>query len=347
MHISNLLLALAISMSETGAPPKGLYQLSPFPIGVAVNIDELGYDSVYRNVITAQFNSITPENNLKPSLIHPSENKYNWQEADRLADYCTLHGKRLHGHTLIWDQQLPDWILHYKGNTSDWDRLLKQHITTIVAHFKGKVGAWDVVNEAFDSNGLLKNSIWKKNLGSDYVARAFRYAHEADPGALLFYNDADLESNEKKTTGVLSFLNSLRSKGIPIDGIGMQMHINVDNFSILQFSRCAQTIASNGYKVHLSEVDISLNPQGKDIQPTTELFDRQAILLGEITRCYSYIPLSCQYGITFWGVSDKDSWIRHIYKRKDYPLLYDDHFLPKPAYSIMASTLLKIRLKNE
>ena len=216
---------------------------------------------------------------------------------------------------------------------------MKTHIQVIVLHFKGKVSGWDVVNEAFNEDGTLRNTIWRQKIGAGYIEKAFIYAYEADPKVLLFYNDYNLESNPNKRNSVIGFLNNLRNRGIKIDGIGIQMHVNILSTEATQVASALQSISNNDYQIHLSELDISVNPLGKNITPSQSLFTKQANLLGEIVLQYKQIPTRYQYGITFWGISDKTSWIIDYFNREDYPLLYDDNYLPKPAYCKLKETL--------
>ncbi len=214
-----------------------------FYCGIAVDLPKILNNQNYSHIVSSQFNSVTAENVMKPAYLHPTQNTYYWTEADQLADYCVANSKRLHGHTLIWHQQLPNWILNYQGSSADWENLLKEHIFRIVSHFKGKVASWDVVNEAFNDDGTLRNSIWKENLGASYIEKAFFYARQADSTAKLFYNDHSLAINPVKRTAILNYLNSLKSKGTPIDGVGMQMHIFNAFPENLEISRAN---ASNG-----------------------------------------------------------------------------------------------------
>ena len=317
----------------------GIYTFSNYPIGTAIDIFELGNDSIYRSIAINQFNSITPENIFKAQYLHPEPFLFNWTEADSLVSFCQNNNKRLHGHTLIWHQQLPQWILDFEGSASDWEQLMKVHIQTIMVHFKNKVIAWDVVNEAFNEDGTLRNSIWKQKIGANYIEKAFLFAKEADPNALLFYNDYNLESNPTKLNSVLSLLNNLRDRGVYVDGIGVQMHISTYYPEPTQISGTLQKIATNAYKIHVSELDISVNPLGKDIVPDEELFNEQANVLGSLILDYNQIPKQFQYGITFWGISDRNSWIRGFFNREDYPLLFDDNYLPKPCYCKLIKTL--------
>jgi endo-1,4-beta-xylanase len=317
----------------------GLFTLSNYPIGTAIDFTELESNPLYKSVAIKQFNSITAENIFKADYIHPEPLLFNWTQADSLVSFCENNSKRLHGHTLIWHKQLPQWVLDFQGSPSDWEQLMKVHIQTIVAHFKNKVKAWDVVNEAFNEDGTLRNSIWRQKIGIGYIEKAFQFAKEADPNTLLFYNDYNLESNPIKRKSVLSLLKNIRSKGVKVDGIGIQMHVSTYYPEASQIASSFQEIAADNFKIHVSELDISVNPLSKDIIPNEQLFIEQANLLGSIVFNYNQIPKQYQYGITFWGISDKNSWIRNFYNREDYPLLYDDNYLPKPCYCKLMTIL--------
>ncbi len=317
----------------------GLYQNAPFAIGVAIQVNELLSNPQYRNIAQKQFNSVTPENAFKADRLHPQENTFNWVFADTLVKFCEENNKRIHGHTLVWHSQLPQWILNYQGDYTDWENVLEKHIKTIVTHFKGKVKSWDVVNEAFNEDGTLRNSIWRQKLGDSYIEKAFRYAHEADPDALLFYNDYGLEYNPNKRKATIRLFNNLRKRGVKIDGIGLQTHISIQYPASSQIADALQDIAANNYKVHISEMDISINPNNKDIGSKEKNFEQQAHKLGEIVLHYKQLPKHLQYGITFWGISDANTWIRSFYNREDYPLLYDDNYTAKPMYCQLKAVL--------
>ncbi|MBK7031352.1 MAG: endo-1,4-beta-xylanase [Bacteroidales bacterium] len=316
-----------------------LSKVSEFPLGTAIKWDEFQLDTNYFHIAKTQFSSYTPENIFKSENLHPTRYNYNWEQADSLMSFCLNNSKRLHGHTLIWHKQLPQWIIDFQGNKSEWEEIFRLHIITIVQHFKGKIKSWDVVNEAFDEDGTLSNTLWKEKIGPGYIEKAFRYAEEADPECLLFYNDFNLESNPVKRTAVLNYLDHLRSRGVKVDGIGLQMHIDVITADATLYALAFRSVYEKNYQLHLSELDISLNPSGKNIVLNEELLLQQADIMGKIVNLYKQVPLPYQYGITFWGISDKNSWIRSNYNRMDYPLLYDDQYNPKPAYCKIKSIL--------
>ncbi len=309
-----------------------LYSNSSFPIGVAIESYDMLDGTRNKEIIDRQFNSFTPENIFKPNSLHPEENTFNWPEADQMLDYALSQNKRFHGHTLLWHNQLPLWMENFQGNSAEWEAMLKTHIQTICHHFKGKVKAWDVLNEAFNEDGSLRNSIWKQHIGASYIEKAFVFAHEADPEAILFYNDFNLALNDKKRDAVVSLIRNLKQRNIPIHGIGLQMHISIYYPSNVVIASAMKEFYQLGLKVHLSELDISLNPRGLDIELTDKLLQKQAQKMYSVSLLYQQIPKAYQYGITFWGHSDVHSWIPSFFGREDYPLLFDANYKAKPMY---------------
>lgn len=310
----------------------GLDELSNFPIGIAVDMDFLDYDPDYERLLNQQFGQLTPGNIFKPSYLQPAEGQFYFAEADRLLAYAELNGKMLHGHTLLWHQQLPQWMEDYQGSRAQWDAMLKNHIQTVVGHFKGKLRAWDVVNEAFEEDGSLRENIWKKNLGASYLEKAFRYAHAADPDALLFLNDYNLALSPRKREAMFQLIADFQRRGVPIHGVGLQMHISISFPSDPEIGRCLQEAAQLGLPIHLSELDISVNPFARSLEFDADLAQRQAQKAAYVLSAYQKLPEALQYGITFWGLSDRDSWIPSYFGRDDYPLLFDRDYQTKPMY---------------
>jgi endo-1,4-beta-xylanase len=304
----------------------------PFPMGAAVSENLLKNNSKYNAVVTKEFNSITAENAMKFGAVHPSENVFDFSGADYIVGFAESGKKRIHGHTLNWYNSLPAWVTNYSGDSVAWENLLKTHIQTVVAHFKSKVSSWDVVNEAFNDDGTIRNSIWVKNLGPDYIARCFQYAHEADPNALLFYNDYGHEYSPAKRTAIINMISSFKSRGIPIDGIGMQFHITYSQTDA-NLGAAITAAAGTGLKVHISELDVRLNNnKDKNLVFTSVLAAQQAEKYKFIVQAYKAIPQSQQFGITTWNVGDADSWVPVWLNAPDWPLPFDANYLRKPAY---------------
>lgn len=333
------LLSCKRNIPEVCPEHAALYSVSDFPLGVAIAPERMASVPEYRRIALSQFNSYTPENIMKARYLHPEPEVYDWQAADALADTCARYGIRLHGHTLIWHESLPDWLRLYEGTSSEWKQVFKDHIQSIVRHFRGRVASWDVVNEAFHEDGTLRNSLWRQKIGDEYIELAFQYAQEADPDVLLFYNDYALELNPVKRAGVLMLLDRIRSRGVRVDGVGLQMHVRLHDPDPADMSDAFSEVAAHRYRVHLSELDISVNPLAKPITNRQALLKEQATYLEQIIRCYKQLPRDYRYGITFWGLSDADSWIPVHYNREDYPLLYDQQYVPKPAYCLLKDIL--------
>ncbi len=304
----------------------------PFPFGAAVNASILRTNASYKVLVTKEFSSITAENAMKFGTLHPSENTYNYTDADEIVALAQANGKRVHGHTLNWYKSLPAWVTNFQGDTQAWENLLKTHIQTVVGKYKGKVASWDVVNEAFEDDGTYRNSIWVQKLGTDYIARAFQYANQADPDALLFYNDYGHEYSATKRTAILNLVNNLKSRGIPIHGIGLQMHTRY-NQTDANITSAITSAAATGLKVHISELDVALNPDNvATLTYTASLADQQAAKYKFIVKTYFGIPKAQQFGITTWNVTDGDSWIPAEYNRPDWPLPFDRNYARKAAY---------------
>jgi endo-1,4-beta-xylanase len=325
------------------APGAALHSVASFPVGAAIVADFLKNNYAYQRVVITEYNSITTGNELKFNWVEPQPGQFNYADGDYLVAFAATHQKRVHAHNLIWNQALPDWVLNFSGDSLAWENLFKTHIQTEVTHYKGEVASWDVVNEAIrDDDGTLRNkdvnpgdgSIWRRHLGPDYVARAFQYAHEADPNALLFYNDSGQEWNGSlKLDSILAFVTRLKARGIPINGIGMEMHIDINtgNNNIMV---AMQKLSATGLKIHVSELDIAVNPNDDpNIAYTDSLQQIQAAKYQFVAETYRRsVPPAQQYGITTWDVGDADSWIPVYFKRKDWPLPFDANYKKKLAY---------------
>lgn len=325
------------------ATAKGLkdYYKNYFPIGVAVSTRSLN-DPAEQRLILEQFNSLTPENAMKMGPIHPQENTYNWKDADAIVDFAQTHHMRVRGHNLCWHTQAPDWIFHDKdGKLVSKEVLLsrlKAHINTVVGRYKGKIYAWDVVNEAVsDSNDrLLRNSLWYQICGEDFIFKAFEYAHEADPNAVLFYNDYGTESPGKRER-VYRLLKELLDAGIPVNAVGLQAHWSINDPSEDALITSIKKFSSLGLKIQITELDISVytgkDKGAGDVGFTPEREQKQAEQYAKVFKVFRDYK---QYltGVTFWNVSDKHSWLDNfpVRGRKNYPLLFDEHLKPKSAY---------------
>jgi endo-1,4-beta-xylanase len=304
-----------------------------FPIGASMNPRLLVENNAYRNVAITEFTSVTAENHMKMMLVHPEGNRFDFSKGDEIVAFAKDHQKRIHGHTLVWHNQVPKWMTEFSGDTQAWEEMLKNHIQTVAKHYKGQVAGWDVVNESFLDDGSLRPTVWSKNI-TDYIAKSFQWAHEADPNAILFYNDYGQDGKPKKMQAILNLVKDLQARNIPIHGLGLQMHININSKNEELVDVINQS-AKTGLTIHFSELDIAVNPKNDSTfvyHETAKKAQQEKFEL--VFKAYQELPKHQQYGITFWNVSDRDSWLRGYFKRpKEYPLLFDDTYTRKPIYS--------------
>jgi endo-1,4-beta-xylanase len=308
-----------------------LLEKTGFPVGTALDTEKLKNEERYWQTALSQFNSFTPEMVMKPWYLHPKKDQFNFSEIDHLMAFCKEHQIRLHGHTLVWHKGLPPWIENFKGSKEEWEALLRDHIYTIVNHCKSYVKSWDVVNEAFNDDGTLRRNVWLKNIGESYIEKAFQYAAEEDPGALLFYNDYSIEKQGEKLDAILKFFGNLKAKGIKVDGFGMQMHVTLEYPTTGEINKAALSIENAGFMVHYSELDIRLNEGHKLFVSGRRLLEMQRQRMKEIVKGYMKLKPQSRFGITLWGVSDNDSWLTERSVRAR-PLLYNSSYKIKPAY---------------
>ncbi|MCR9286155.1 MAG: endo-1,4-beta-xylanase [Bacteroidetes bacterium] len=322
---------------------QGLKDYADFPIGNSISIRKIIEDEKYRTMIKQNFNSITSGNDMKMYTIGREEGKYNWEKADETLAFCERNNQRIFGHTLVWHLGLPKWIQNNgKEHGADWvDEYLETYITKVVSRYKGKVAAWDVVNEAFETaGGNYRETFWYQYLGKEYIAKAFRYAHAADPEAELFYNDFNIERDTAKFLGVLKMIEELKSEGVPITGLGFQMHLRMDiPDEVIAYT--LKKAGETGLKIHFSELDIIFNRHddtkdgGEQVykELTKEMEQAQAEKYKNLVLMYrKYIPKNQQYGITFWGCNDRDTWIKRFFGIEDWPTVFDENLNPKRAY---------------
>jgi endo-1,4-beta-xylanase len=328
-----------------------------FLIGAALNAGEFtGENSNAAAIVKAQFNTISPENVLKWESVHPEPGKFNFEMADRYVEFGRENKMFIVGHNLIWHQQTPKWFFQDdKGNPIGRATLLarmREHIFTVVGRYKGKIGGWDVVNEALNEDGTLRESQWEKIIGEDYLLKAYQFAHEADPSAELYYNDYSLE-NLPKQNGAIALIKKLQMNGIPLHAVGLQEHDKMDWPTTNQVDETISAFAKLGVKVMITEMDIDLLPPATRSQGAE--VSMNFALRAELNPYTNGLPDSVQQKlaqryadlfsifvkhrddisrVTFWGVTDADSWLNDwpVKGRTAYPLLFGRDYNHKPAF---------------
>ena len=308
-----------------------------FMIGVAVNQRNVTNPEQIA-LIKKEFNSMTAENDMKPEPTEPREGEFNWENADRIADFARANGIKLRGHTLMWHSQIGRWMTAEGTTKEQFYARMKNHIQAIVTRYKDVVYCWDVVNEAMsdDPNATdpYRQSAMYRLCGDEFIEKAFQYAHEADPKALLFYNDYSTVDPHKRDR-IYNMVKKMKAKGIPIDGIGMQAHYNIYYPSEARLDSAITLFKSIVKHIHITEFDIRVNEEmGGGLQ-----FSREGAnvtdsvkqhLADQYARCFKIFRkhkdvIDC---VTFWNLGDRDSWLG----ARNYPLPWDENYQPKLAY---------------
>jgi len=361
IHVLSALIAGALSVlpaycQDSAKPLIGLKDAyaGKFLIGTAGDVPR-GYNEAEQANIKANYNVITPENSMKPQSTHPQENTWNWATPDAMVAWCESNHIQVWGHTLAWHSQTGQWFFQAGTNGQPFTRelameRLKNHIYTEVGRYKGRVRGWDVVNEAINDSGggqteNLRNSSWIRAIGPDYLTMAFKWAHEADPNALLFYNDYNIDQDTNydsanpqftgKHTSSMLLLKRLIKDGAPINGVGIQGHWHLYN-NIPDIEKAIADYESLGLKVDISELDVTATGQnsgafnvrggGGGAAITPEAYQKQAQVYGQLFDIFNRHAKSIDH-VTLWGISDNRSW-----RRGQDPLLFDAQLKPKLAY---------------
>jgi GH35 family endo-1,4-beta-xylanase len=337
------MMLLAGSQTASAEGLKDAYK-NEFLIGVAVNQRNVS-DPMQSALICEEFNSITAENDMKPQPTEPAEGKYNWERADRIADFCREHGIKLRGHCLVWHNQIGEWIYTDKnGNEVDKKTLLKRlrkHIKAIVSRYKDVVYCWDVVNEAITDDPKAENHFRQSRLykiaGDDFIREAFKAARKADPKALLFYNDYN-ECDPVKSNRIAEVVRTMKADGVPIDGIGMQGHYNIYGPSEQDIEAAIAKYRAVVNHLHVTELDVRANREmGGALKFSKEASDPDDKVKAKQKEQYAAIfrvlrknadIIDC---VTFWNLSDRDSWLG----AENQPLLFDKDYKRKEVYDVV------------
>lgn len=324
-----------------------------FLVGVAVNNDQVaGRDTAVTRIIKQHFNQLVAENCMKCEKIHPEENRYDFEAADRLMQFAEDNRMTVIGHCLIWHSQCAPWFFIDKEGKQISAEVLRQrmkdHIYTVVGRYKGRIKGWDVVNEAIVEDGSYRKSKFYEILGEEFIDLAFQYAHEADPDAELYYNDYGMD-NPGRREGVINLVKRLKEKGLRIDAVGMQGHMGMRYPSIEEFEKSMLAYSSLGVKVMITEWDMSALPE---VSRSSNISDTAAYkaslnpypeaLPDSVSQKWNqrmgdFFRLFVKHAdivdrVTAWGVVDTDSWKNGfpVPGRTDYPLLFDRQYQMKP-----------------
>jgi endo-1,4-beta-xylanase len=358
-----LSLSMVVSSLLHAADPMTLKDAfaDDFRVGAAVGTQHImaGDDSPELKLVAREYNTITPENLLKWAEVHPQSDEYNWEPVDRYVAWGEKHGMFIIGHTLVWHNQTADWAFRgVEGKPLDRETALariKEHISTVVGRYKGRIKGWDVVNEAIDDNGKLRSGAvgppgrrgepWHAAIGDDYIEQAFRFAHEADPDAELYYNDFN-EWYPAKIKAISALVKSLQAKGVRIDGLGLQGHWGMDYPKLEEIEHMLTEYGKLGVQLKITELDINVvakentgadinqrqQPGGRSAEELSDaeqqaLADRYADIFKILVKHRDKIDR-----VTFWGVHDGHSWLNDR-GSKNFPLLFDRQLKPKPAFA--------------
>ncbi len=302
-------------------------------VGAAVAPGPLQRDAQYASTLARQFSMLTAENAMKSGPVHPEPERYDFAGGDLLVDFARRHDLAVRGHTLIWHNQLPAWVQADVWDYRDWQDFMESHIGAVATHYRGGVAFWDVVNEALDDDGNLRQTPWSRGLGSGYLEQAFRLTHAADPQARLFYNDYGAEALNPKSDGLYRLLRDFLDRGVPVHGVGMQMHIPVEGYPPLeQVAANMERLGALGLEVHVTELDVRL-----PVPVTEDKLAKQAQVYGEIMdTCLA--AASCT-ALVLWGFTDGRSWVPGFFQGWDQALIFDAEYRPKPAYHTLMQRL--------
>jgi endo-1,4-beta-xylanase len=342
-------------VTRTPPPPRRV------TLGTAVRWDSLQRDERYRDLFLSQYDSLTPENEMKMAFLQPQRGVFDFRSADALVAFAEKHHKLIHGHALVWGLQVPTWLIDHgltdnlglhlpplslpalpppldtvEGGVNGllttltgWERpellgIMRNHIDTVMRHFGKAVPEWDVVNEPLDANGNLQDNVWRHFIGDDYIEQALRAARAAQPDAKLFINEYAVEGPSLKLEGLVRLVKDLKSRNVPLDGIGLQYHTNLEGPRDEQtLIDTMQRLAALGVEVEITEMDVGTTLLDG---PIALRLDRQAQVYGDAARACNAVPACTRF--TTWGFTDRVSWL----PATEMGLPFDAQYKAKPAF---------------
>jgi GH35 family endo-1,4-beta-xylanase len=321
-----------------------------FRIGMAGDVPG-SYSEQERKVASEHFNAVTPENCMKPEPIHPEEGRWQFEQADALVDWAMQNRMSIHGHTLVWHAQTRDWFFR-DGDKDKVTQRLKDHILTLVGRYRTRIQSWDVVNEAIKDGGneetsqteSLRDSRWMQTIGPEFLTLAFKFAHQADPDAVLYYNDYNIESGPKHASSLV-LLKRLLKEGAPIHAVGIQGHWRSGSVPFDDIDRAISDYASLGLKVSITELDVTIRgasggqfgrgfgrERARNASPPS--LDDLKTQAEDYARLFAIFEKHKEVidRVTFWGLNDRRTW-----RFGQHPLPLDANSNPKPAYAAIVN----------
>jgi endo-1,4-beta-xylanase len=311
-----------------GRPLRDLAKARGIEIGTAVRGDALKRNRAYRQLVAAQFSSVTPENEMKWDAVEPSHGEFDFDAGDDIVSRARDAGQKVRGHTLVWHAQVPGWVKEL--DAAQLRQAMREHIRRVVEHFADDVGVWDVVNEPIADSGGLRESVFERRLGDGFIEDAFRTARTADPDARLYLNEIGAESVNPKSDRLYEIVRDLKARGVPIDGVGFQTHANLQGLPG-DFVPNMQRFRALGLDVAITEADVALK-----VPPSAGDLRAQAGIYRQIVR--SCLAVDCR-SLTFWGFTDGRSWISETQAGMGAATLLDEALRPKPAFRAVQRAL--------
>jgi endo-1,4-beta-xylanase len=341
-----VLLSVAVLLGTGSAPPATLRQAAASAgllVGTAVRPYALS-EAAYSQTLGREFNMVEPEDAMKWSTVRRSEGAFDFQQGDQIVRFARAHDMKVRGHCLVWDHDNPKWLSAANFTPQQLSHLLQQHIATEIKHYAGQVFAWDVVNEAVEEHGKLKDSIWFNQpgigfsaQGTAYIEQAFRWARDADSKALLFYNEAEAEGMSPKSDAVYAMIKDFKHRGVPIDGVGLQLHISKLNFDADPLAKNIVRLSALGIQVHITELDVSLPVDATGAIRDSDLQRQADVYRNVLHACLQNRGCTA---VQTWGFTDKYSWIgSHSQRARGGALLFDKSYKPKPAYTAVLQAI--------
>lgn len=312
-------------------------------IGAAVR-PSLFSEPAYSETLAHEYSMVEAEDAMKWWSIRRVEGTFDFRDGDEVVGFAHVHAMKVRGHCLVWDHQNPEWLANGHFTPEQLSHLMQEHITTVMKHYAGQVFAWDVVNEALNEKGHFRDSIWYNqpgiglaDNGPAYVEQSFRWAHEADPNALLFYDDAEAEGLNQKSDAIYAMAKDFKQRGVPIDGVGLQMHVSQLDFDTAAVAANIARLTALGLQVHITELDVSLPVNSTGAATPDNLAKQAEVYRGVVHACVQSAGCTA---IQTWGFTDKWSWIgSHSHGTRGAALPFDRAYKPKPAYETMVEEL--------